>query len=135
MAKNTQVLVIKILGTPYKIKFVGINDDEYCVKNNLVGYCDSIAKTIVVTTPWSREGFEGYNKEELLYEIRWTLRHEIIHAFLNESGLEDCASKSQYSWAKNEEMVDWFAIQIPKINEIMNSLEERIIAVYDRDKL
>ena len=42
------------------------------------------------------------------------LRHEIIHAFLFESGLE-CNSLKTYNWAENEEMVDWFAIQSPKI--------------------
>ena len=36
-------------------------------------------------------------------------RHELIHAFLYESGLDAC------SWANNEEMVDWIAIQFPKL--------------------
>lgn len=35
----------------------------------------------------------------------------IIHAFLHESGLDVC------SWAHNEEMVDWLAIQFPKLYE------------------
>ena len=42
------------------------------------------------------------------------IRHEIIHAFLYESGMKECSSATQ-SWVENEEMVDWFAIQIPKI--------------------
>jgi hypothetical protein len=37
------------------------------------------------------------------------LRHELIHAFLYESGLDQC------SWADNEEMIDFFAISLPKI--------------------
>lgn len=42
------------------------------------------------------------------------LRHEIVHAFLYESGLWQNAYGSK-CWAKNEEMIDWMAIQIPKI--------------------
>ena len=45
---------------------------------------------------------------------RKVLRHEIIHAFLYESGLS-CNSQETTAWAANEEMVDWFAIQGPKI--------------------
>ena len=37
-------------------------------------------------------------------------RHEIVHAFLFESGL---AENSE--WAQNEEMVDWIAKQGPKL--------------------
>lgn len=44
-----------------------------------------------------------------------TLRHELIHAYLSESGLSANASHCYTSWAENEEMVDWFAIQAPKI--------------------
>lgn len=38
------------------------------------------------------------------------LRHEIIHAFFGESGLRSCSE-----YAEDEELVDWIAIQFPKI--------------------
>ena len=44
-----------------------------------------------------------------------TLRHELLHAYLAESGLAANALSSYTAWAENEEMVDWFAIQSPKI--------------------
>ncbi len=53
-------------------------------------------------------------KEQEAYRKR-TLRYEIMHAFLNESGLSDSSNQYGGAWAKNEEMVDWFAIQSPKI--------------------
>jgi hypothetical protein len=34
---------------------------------------------------------------------------------LNESGLDACACDYFGAWSKNEEMVDFFAIQFPKI--------------------
>ena len=43
--------------------------------------------------------------------VRKVKRHEIIHAFLLESGLAECSD-----WAQNEEMVDWLARMGPKIN-------------------
>lgn len=51
-----------------------------------------------------------------------TLRHEIMHAFLNESGLSDDSNRFDGAWAKNEEMVDWFAIQSPKIFKVFVEL-------------
>lgn len=45
---------------------------------------------------------------------RDVLRHEIIHAFLFESGL-DMQSGETDSWAQNETMVDWIALQFPKM--------------------
>ena len=44
----------------------------------------------------------------------WFLRHEIVHAFLFESGLAE-SSFSTDAWAKNEEMIDWIAFTGPKI--------------------
>ena len=45
---------------------------------------------------------------------RKVIRHEIIHAFLYESGLWQSSFNCK-AWAQNEEMVEWFAIQSPKI--------------------
>lgn len=44
------------------------------------------------------------------------IRHEIIHAFLYESGIW-VNSNDVEQWSMNEEMVDWIAIQFPKIYE------------------
>ena len=46
--------------------------------------------------------------------MKTTLRHEIVHAFLGESGLSANSNETD-AWARNEEMVDWIAIQGPKI--------------------
>lgn len=54
-------------------------------------------------------------KDLVAYQNK-VLRHEIIHAFLYESGLWQDSYGSK-CWAQNEEMVDWFAIQEPKIHK------------------
>ena len=42
------------------------------------------------------------------------LRHEIVHAFLYESGMW-CNSGASDAWGTDETIVDWIAIQSPKI--------------------
>jgi hypothetical protein len=46
------------------------------------------------------------------------LRHEIVHAFMFESGL-GCDS----DWAHNEELVDWIALQMPKLIRTMMTMD------------
>ena len=61
-------------------------------------------------------GYEKENTEYCAIVEKSTKRHEIIQAFLNESGLQG-SSVTAGPWARNEEMVDRFAIQSPKIYE------------------
>lgn len=69
----------------------------------------------------ARAGRKG-NTVEDLEKAREYLAFEIIHAFLYESGL-DVNSLSGGAWAKNEEMVDWMAIQMPKIYQAYQEAE------------
>ena len=57
-------------------------------------------------------------KKNLAVQIRKNKRHEIIHAFLFESGLAENSS-----WAQNEEMVDFFAIQFSKLVEAFKAAD------------
>ena len=63
----------------------------------------------------THKGWEYESEQTKQASQKLTLRHEIVHAFFNESGLMDSAFAYDGAWAKNEEMVDWLAIQIPKI--------------------
>ena len=51
-------------------------------------------------------------KADLEHYKRKVIRHELLHAVLFESGL------SCNSWGENEEIVDWFAIQFPKLEAL-----------------
>ena len=100
---------VHILGTEYKILI--IDEDDYRFSRDADGWCDTQAKEILLYNfkqdPDSVKDLVAYQKK--------VLRHEIVHAFLYESGLwqSSCGSKC---WAQNEEMVDWIAIQEPKLN-------------------
>lgn len=101
---------VNVLGTPYKI--VESNNKEHPLLTNMDGYCDFSSKKIYINDI-SKEG--GYEWEDANSHKAKVIRHELIHAFLYESGLD-----IESEWARNEELIDWFAIQIPKIQTIFN---------------
>lgn len=106
---------VNILGTEYKVIVKKYDEDEAFERRSIDGYCDGFTKTIVVCDMHTYKGWE-YETEDTIKECqKLILRHEITHAFLNESGLQDSTFAYDCGWARNEEMVDWFAIQSPKI--------------------
>lgn len=113
---------VDVLGTTYSIEFKDFNDDEYAKKNNFGGYCDKVKKEIVVINYNSLEGCENDSKERCERAEKHTLRHELVHAYLSESGLSSSSLQCSFGWAENEEMVDWFAFQSPKIYKTFNEL-------------
>lgn len=102
--------IVHILGTEYKILI--IEEDDYRYNREADGWCDTQAKEILLFNykqdPDSVKDLVAYQKK--------VLRHEIVHAFLYESGLWQ-SSYGSNCWAQNEEMVDWIAIQEPKLNK------------------
>lgn len=111
---------INVLGSEYQIIFK--NDEEVCKDMDMPlgdcgGYCNAYDKKIVIANLDKCNDSE--ESKRALQSVN--IRHEIIHAFLNESGLMFNANAVE-CWAKNEEMVDWFAIQAPKIFSIFNKL-------------
>ena len=103
---------VSILGSVYT--FIVLDNDEELEKENAFGLCNSYMKTISI----SSHLFEEENK----CTINQIIRHELIHAFLFESGL-DANTFIEGGWADNEEMVDWMAIQYPKIKRVFSTLE------------
>ena len=90
------------------------DDKEFPQLKNCDGYTDKTARCIVVIEKpeeCSLKYFERYQRK--------VIRHEIIHAFLFESGLH---SPAHYEAAENEEhpemMVDWVAVQFPKLLKV-----------------
>lgn len=114
---------INILGTEYTIETHKISEDEILMQNQWCGYCAE-EEHIIVVADMSEKKYVDIDGEQAQRSF-WnkTLRHEIIHAFLNKSGLSASAHVPTESWAKNEEMVDWLAIQLPKIYKAFLELE------------
>lgn len=106
---------VNILGTDYAIQYVNQSDDAYMKENDLSGYANFMSRQIIVANAVSLPGNDTSSPEEWRVSEQCTLRHEILHAFLRESGLDCSAHHTIGSWSRDEEIVDWFAIQSPKI--------------------
>lgn len=104
-----------VLGTDYKIVF-STNVEQYPLLEDADAYCDQTSKFILVRYNW-----DDASLSKISWLIKKNLRHELYHAFLDESGLGFNSCKSN-KWAVNEEMVDWLAIQFPKINKLFIEL-------------
>lgn len=97
-------MIVNILGTEYTIQTKKRSMDKRL--DEMDGFCDDSVKRIVL----AHFEPETDSKQDLEAVHRKVLRHEIVHAFLCESGL----AENSY-WAQNEELVDWISIQGPKI--------------------
>lgn len=103
MMEMQQVKTIDVLGVPYAV-INGDRSKDSCL-DKADGYCDHTIKTCVIDTLLktsdSLGDLDAYRKQ--------VIRHELVHAFLFESGL------GAESWGCNEEIVDWIAFQFPKM--------------------
>ena len=113
-------MYIEILGTKYKLEYRNLEDNKEL--DEMDGYTDNYKKIIVIGNLEQRDYFKNELKGKINIVKNKVLRHEIIHAFLFESGLDTNSNRSD-SWADNEEMVDWLAIQSPKIFKVYKNLD------------
>ena len=105
---------VNVLGVEYTIfTEVSQNDKPFIQGND--GICDFTTKEIYIAVlddgnPMNMQNMEVY--------LRRTIRHELIHAILFESGLDHNSE-----WGRDEQLVDWIAIQFPKLLNIFKLLE------------
>ncbi len=106
---------VNVLGTKYEI-VTGVDhkSDPGLGKRGVDGYCDSTIKKIIVAEMVE----DDYSCKDLKTYEKDVIRHELIHAFLFESGLD-----ASSGWAVNEEIVDWIALQFPKMVKAFEKLE------------
>lgn len=100
-------MTVNVLGTEYTVTLCKNSNDLRMTDCD--GFCDETTHEIFAET-YDGEAGKPNSKAKLENQSKKVLRHEIVHAFLFESGL----SENSY-WAQNEELVDWIAIQGPKI--------------------
>ena len=107
---------VDILGVEYKV-LVNQSIKDYPIFEEADGFTDFTTKKIIIEElkkdPRNWEDMDAYFMK--------VLRHEIVHAFLHESGLD-----SNTNWARNEEIVDWIAIQFPKLKKTFEEAKEEI---------
>lgn len=96
---------INVLGTEYTIEIKTAEEDAFI--KDCDGYTDKSSHSIVVTDVSKDNELDDFASYQ-----RKVLRHEIIHAFLFESGLDGCW---QHNDGHDETYVDWIAKQFPKL--------------------
>ena len=106
---------ISILGANYTLTVTNKADDSRLKICD--GLCDETVKELRVDN-YIDDVDDQTSKKNLAVQIQKNKRHEIIHAFLFESGLAENSI-----WAQNEEMVDFFAIQFPKLLETFKAAD------------
>ena len=106
---------VNILGTEYEVI---MDAPDEMLPEDADGAMDHSVKRIVVA---KFESNRNSIKDLDVYRKK-VLRHEVIHAFLFESGLWN-NSGNVTAWGQSEEITDWFAIQSPKIMKVFEELE------------
>lgn len=107
-------MTVNILGSKWTIEYRNADADSSLIEGN-GGYTDSSINLIVISNRSRRDDVADFGEIQKRY-----LRHEIIHAFLYESGLGANYEHAQYG--HEETMVDWIAIQFPKILEVFKEV-------------
>ena len=108
---------VNVLGTEYEI-LQQTKDDNPKLEDS-TGLCEQYSKKIILSNLEEEKAHVMCveNVEEFEKKI---LRHEIIHAFLVESGLDE-NWKHCDQFGHDETMVDWIAIQFPKLIKVFEA--------------
>jgi hypothetical protein len=103
---------VNVLGVNYTIEFK--TEKEYLALRTCDAFCDTTVKKIIIKKIERDEN----TIEDLNEYYKKVIRHELIHAFIYESGLDENST-----WATNEEMVAWISIQFDKLNNAFAKVE------------
>jgi hypothetical protein len=101
---------ISILGQEYDYAEIAARDDARMTGYD--GYCDGYGKIIRVNNDFNLNN--PANISDLEVYKRQVKRHEIVHAFFEESGLEE--------YKDNELLVEWIAKQFPKLAKVFQQV-------------
>ena len=111
-----ELKTVNVLGTDYEL-ILASEKEMPDLFDGIDGECDESTKQLHVNN------YENFKDEERAFGngpllVKKNIRHELIHAFLCESGLGENSD-----WAQNEEMVDWFARQFLKLQKAFEEVD------------
>lgn len=106
---------ITVLGQEYKII---LDTPETNPKlADVHGYMEPYSKKIVIDRT-TLDQHDVKSAENIEARVRQTYRHEIVHAFFEESSLT-----YKFNYEDEEFLVNWIAAQFPKMKKIFEELE------------
>lgn len=100
---------VDVLGTSYAV-YADVMPEDDPLLNTCDGYHDKTRKRIVVvgrTPDATIDDWESYSE--------FCIRHELVHAFLYESGIDGNMKWDVEGQDHPEHLVSWIAIQFPKM--------------------
>ena len=100
---------VDVLGTEYRM-YMGVKEADDEILRDADGYTDKTSHKIVIADKLKDTDLDDYGAY-----VKKVLRHELVHAFLFESGLGGCSAWHEGDDEHPEQMVDWIAFQFPKI--------------------
>lgn len=121
---------VSVLGQTYQVIYT---NHELCGREihktengTVAGLCDEFRKKIYIDAELYYHTHEYTPDGRALWDLMEVLRHEIIHAYFNESGLCD-----EFEPSDNEILVDWLALKMPAMiktmGNILDDIQERSI--------
>lgn len=108
-----EIKIIDVLGTDYTITETTSSNDPRL--QNADGWCGSYEKAIVIEKQIFTHAQGGDIEQSKVDRLKLVKRHEVTHAYFNESGLDD--------YSQNEQLVSWIARQFPKMLQTFNEID------------
>ena len=100
---------VNVLGTEYRI-YLDVPEGEDELLKECSGYCDKTVHMIAIGDMPADANLKDWSEYR-----KQVIRHEIIHAFLFESGLGGNSVWHVEGQEHPEQTIDWLARQFPKM--------------------
>jgi len=104
---------VNILGTEYS--FIETTSKEDPRLEHADGWCGNYLKEILIESDIYRYAQGGDVDVSRCERLKYIRRHELVHAFFSESGLDD--------YNGNEQLVSWIAKQFPKMLKVFEEVD------------
>lgn len=111
-----------VAGVPYSIQLVPEGTYPIIGNDSNEGICDYTVKEILVHDA-TMEAREGDDMKNLEFITNNTVKHELVHAFLFETGNSD--------YAADEKLVELIALSIEKLHKLCADADA-INAIYEK---
>jgi hypothetical protein len=125
---------VSILGTEYILHICPSSKDKRFEELNCAGFCDESTHELFVSNLTDPK--EKVSVSDSMYCIRVAIRHEMVHAFLYESGLGSDWEHKEFG--HEETTVDWIARKLPAMYEaylkIISQIESYEIDLDDSER-
>lgn len=99
---------VDVLGTEYVI-YTNVSPEDDPILLDCSGYCDKTMHRVVIIKPVDTNLGDWHEYEKTC------IRHELVHAFLFESGISGDTLWDIEGQEHPEHMVEWIAMQFPKM--------------------